>query len=202
MNLSNQITSSVSTCKNQHNFIHLREKIFAEYNFVYHINDGYSIKELLKFNSKGQLLFQKINSKVKQMNLILVESIFPILLADIALEVFINKISSFSQYVTSRKRIAINDFEYDSDLLKYKLKYFIYFLLFSNIATEQICEGNIEPDNIYYLKNKRKEIQYYSFYERKELQDMLFQEITLKIDMDKSSIANKEANICLKVLFK
>ena len=76
-------------------FIHLKGKIFGEYNFIYHINDGYNPKDLSSFHAKHQLLFQKISDRTAQTNLMIVDSVFPIILADIVLEVFLKKVRHF-----------------------------------------------------------------------------------------------------------
>lgn len=153
MNLTAPTFSLILNETRQPKFIHLKGVTFAEYNFVYHINDGYTIKHLSKFNDKHQLLFQKISSKVKQMNLMIVDSIFPILLAGVVLEIFMNGVSSFHEFTISKNKILISNTEFDRDYLKYKFKKFIHYLLFSNIASEEVCKGNIEIDKIYYLKD-------------------------------------------------
>lgn len=90
-------------------FIHLKEKVFAEYKIIYHINDGYAIKELSRFSSKHQLLFQKFSNKIQQMNLMYVDSIFPIHLADVALELFFNRVSAFRSYGFLEKKFVVID---------------------------------------------------------------------------------------------
>jgi len=41
MSLVKAISTQNKNISHQPNFIHLKEKIFAEYNFIFHINDGY-----------------------------------------------------------------------------------------------------------------------------------------------------------------
>jgi hypothetical protein len=202
MNISASTFSPILGGTKSPNFIHLKDITFAEYNFVYRINDGYSVKHLSKFNDKHQLLFQKVSGKAKQMNLMIVDSIFPILLADVVLDTFLNNVSSFSQYSTSKNKIVINDTEFNREYLEYKFKYFIHYLLFSNIASDEACKGNIETDKIYYQKGQSRKLQYFSIFEQKELQDLMFQKLTLKINPDKSFITKDEASICLALLFK
>lgn len=187
---------------NLNDFTNLRKQLFAEYLFVYHINDGYFITDLDQIHSKHQLLFQKIYTKVMQMNLMIVDSCFSILLSDIVLDVFLNNISSFAQYTSHKKKITIDDTEFDQYYIKYKLNYFINQLLFSNIASDEIYKGNIEVNKTFFLKNQSSEIQYFTIYERYELQDLLFNQMTLEIDFSKSYIRETSANICLRILFK
>lgn len=201
MNLDNQVPHQTLEQKQSPVFAHLKEKLFAEYNFIYHINEGYSIIELSKFSSKHQLLFKKISSNIKQLNLMIVDSVFPLILADLTLDVFLNNISSFKQYYISEKQLVVNEIEPYNEYIKYKLDGFIHYLIYSNISSTEICKGDIDVNKIYYLKNPQEEIQYYSIYEQKELKELLFEKKRLKINLEKSFIKNREANICLNIFF-
>lgn len=185
--------------KNQPNFIHLKNKTFAEYNFIYHINDGYIVKELMKFNDRNQLLFQKISNKVMQMNLMIVDSVFPLLLSDVVLFVLLNKSESFHNYINANKRIFISNKEYNIDLLKYKFRQFIHYLLYSDIASEIVFTGSIDSYKVYYLKDVKGELKYYSIYEQNELQELMFNRMKLEINFKKSIIRKDEAEICLRI---
>lgn len=183
----------------QPNFIHLKNKTFAEYNFTYHINDGYSVKELTKFNDRNQLLFQKINSKVMQMNLMMVDSVFPLLLSEVVISVFLDKSESFQEYIDEKKSIFISNKEYDSELLKYKFRQFIHYLLFSDIFSKNVFNGNIDSNKVYYIKDENRELKYYSTFEQNELQELMFQKMKLEIDLKKSIIRKDEVEICLRI---
>ena len=194
--------ASILTETNLHNFTHLKAKLFAEYTFIYHINDGYSIKSLSSFYDKHQLLFQKISSKNKQMNLMLIDSIFPVLLADVVLDVFLKNVKTLSEYSRLKKTIQVNNLTFDEKYLEYKFKYFIHRLLQSNLATEEVYKGIIEGDKIYYLRNSKKEIKFYTVFEQNELIDLLFKKMTLEIDFKNSSLSDDEANLNLKIFYK
>src|SRR5690242_11629687 len=107
----------------QPNFIHLNKLIFANYKIIYHINDSYKIKNLSSVHSKHILLFQKFSNKVQQMNLIIVDDIFPILLADVALSSLLNNISSFNDYaLIADKKLLLIDTINNKDYFKYKFR--------------------------------------------------------------------------------
>ncbi len=201
MNLDNQVPHQTLEQKQSPVFAHLKEILFAEYNFIYHINDGYSIKELSRFSSKHQLLFKKISSNIMQMNLMIVDSVFPLILADITLDVFLNNISSFNQYYISEKQLVVNEIHPYNEYIKYKLDGFIHHLLYSNISSTEVCKGDIDASKIYYLKSSQGEIKYYSIYEQKELKELMFEKMRLKINLEKSFIKNREANIFLQLHF-
>ena len=118
-------------------FIHLKGKAFAEYKIIYHINDGYSIKELSRFTANYQLLFQKFSSKIQQMNLMYIDSIFPIHLADVARETLLKGVSSFREYSLLKKEFIVISARRDTDYFRIKFYDFILQLLFSNIDLEE-----------------------------------------------------------------
>lgn len=199
MNTSTQTFSPFLRETTQPNFIHLKNITFAEYNFIYHINDGYNVKELTKFNDKNQLLFQKISNKVMQMNLMMVDTVFPLLIADVVMAVFLEKFVTFQEYADAKKKIFLCDKEYDSELLEYKFRQFIHYLLFSDIFSKKVFKGTINSDNVYYLKDENGELKYYTFYEQNELQEIMFHKMKLEIDLKKSFLRKEEVEISLKI---
>lgn len=180
-------------------FIHLKGKVFGEYNIIYRINDSYNIKDLDRVTSKHQLLFQKFENKIQQMNLILVDSVFSNILADLALEVLLGKISSFNEYVDLRKDSIMISREWDRKFYKYKLQTFIHYLAFSNISEPQVCKGEIYRDRVYYGKGSSNEIEYYPIYCLHKIQKMLLKQMKVKINWKKSHVLGQEANICLEI---
>ena len=192
----NQIEERKST------FITLSNRTFAEYSFVYRINDAYSINEISKFHGKHQLLFQKLESKKQQLNLMFVDSVFANILADVVLEVFLNEIHSFNQYSIAKNKIKLVDEKDESRYFKYKFFNFIHLLLYSDIAKNTAFNGKEFSDRIYCLKNKFGELEYFSIYEQSKLQLKLLDELNLEIDLDSSSISNQEVKLCLKISYK
>ncbi|HWY12140.1 MAG TPA: HpaII family restriction endonuclease [Bacteroidia bacterium] len=183
-------------------FIHLKAKIFGEYNIIYHINDCYNIKSLDRVTSKHQLLFQKFENRIQQINLILVDSVFPNILSDLALEILIKKISSFNEYIRLRKDFILFNRAKDQYYYRYKFNSFIHYLTFSDINESQVCSGEIYTDRVYYKKSKRQGIEYYPIYCLYKIQKMLLGKMKIKIDYYKSYISNQEANICLQLFIE
>lgn len=179
----------------QATFINLANKVFAEYILIYRINDGYNVTSLERFHSKHQLLFQKIESRKQQLNLMFVDSIFTNILADLVLEVFLNNARSFNDYIKSKYKIRLVEEKEEDHYFKYKFSDFIYMLLYCDIASEQFNSEKEHTDRVYCLKNKLGELEYYSIYERSALQSKLLQELTLEIDFNSSSLTNQEAKL-------
>jgi hypothetical protein len=193
--MTTQIKESKST------FINLKNQNFAKYFFIYRINDAYSINELSKFQSKNQLLFKKIQSKDQQLNLIIVDSIFSIILADVTLEVFLQNINTFKQYLSLKSKIKIVNENDESRFFNYKFYKFIHLLLYSNIASNNVFNEKEYFDRVYYLKNKLGVIEYFSIYEQTILQQRLLDSLNLKFDFALSSISNQEVKLCLKIFY-
>lgn len=182
-------------------FTTLSGKTFATYCFVYRINDSYSVSELSKFHSKHQLLFQKIEERNHQLNLMFVDSVFTNILADVTLEVFLKGISSFNQYSSSKRKIKLVDEKDESQYFKYKFYNFIHMLLYSDIASNTVFNGREFADRVYCLRNSFGDIDYYSIYEQTTLQQKLLDELFLEIDDKKSSISSQEVKLVLRISF-
>jgi len=182
-------------------FINLFNRNFAKYVFVYRINDAYSINELSKFHGKHQLLFQKLEKKNQQLNLMFVDSVFANILADVTLEVFLNGICSFNQYSNSKNKVKLIDDDEESKYFRYKFYNFVHLLLYSNIASNSNFKEEILSDRIYCLKNKSGEIEYFSIYEQSILQLKLLDELSLKINIESSSVSNQEVKLCLNIFY-
>lgn len=183
-------------------FINLSNKTFAEYSFVYSINDTYSINELTKFSNKQQLLFQRIKNQNQNLNLLFVDSVFSNILADLTLEVFINNTKTFNQYLSSINKIKLVDEKNEQQFYKYKFFNFIHFLLYSEIALNKIYDGEINTDIVYCQKNTSGEIEYFSIYDQAELQLKLLDDLQLEINMDSSNISNQIITLCLRISHK
>ena len=175
----------------------MKNKIISDYNIIFHINDIYSIKNLSKINSKDQLLFQKYSNKIQQLNLVVVDSIFPRILADVALESLVSGVSTFNQYIHLNVRNKRDDF-----YLSYKFKNYIYYLLFSDIDLRKIFKGEIDSSRIYYLKNNFEVLEYYSVFRQHELQELLLEKMIVMVDKKKSILLNDNVQLCLKLIIQ
>ncbi len=180
-------------------FINLKAKTFADYNIIYRINDCYAINQLSQIKSNHQLLFQKFNNQIQQMNLVIIDSIFPIILAEVALNVLTEEISTFEEYINARRFFVAVNPKYDRKYLTYKFKTFIHHLLFSNIASGNICKGEIDINKVYCRKNDSSELEYYSTFQQFEMQEMMLEKMQLEINLKSSSLSNHIATLNLRI---
>ncbi len=199
MNITTQELNDWKIKAPKANFIHLKDITFAEYNIVYYVRDFNSVKSLSDLTNINTSSFISFDSDVQYLNLILIDSIFSSIIADLGLNVFLKNVSSIKEYITKEKEIKRFDSLCGEEPIKYKFFNFIHLLVYSNIASEEVSNGNIDSSKIYYFKNKNNEIQYYSIYEQNELQLYLIDNMKLEIDLKKSFIEEDEATICLRI---
>lgn len=182
-------------------FIALNNKLVAEYFLIFRINDSYSINEISKFKNKHQLLFQKVEDKSQQLNLMFVDSVFVNILADLALEVLLKNISSIQEYILSKEKIKLVEDLNEVNYFRYKFSDFIHLVLFGDISSAKQFNHELFTDRVFCLKNISGELEYFSIYEQKELQAKLLNESKVEIDYNVSSISNQGVKLCLRFIF-
>ncbi len=185
-NLKRQVASPLK-------FIHLKGLDLGSFSIIYHVNDGYSILELSRVSSKEQLLFQKLVSRNQQLNLMMVDSIFPLMMAEMATMVLIKGPMTCAQYVQTGNSV------YGEFLMEHKLHQFIHHLLYADVAAEKPFDGELDHERVYYRNGANEEIEYYSIYEQRLLEAYVFQNAIMDIDHAKSGLEEKEARIVLRV---
>lgn len=188
-----------ATYESDTSFVHLKKMELAEYGIVYRINDCYDVTELSDFRLKHQLLFQHFVNIQQQRNLMYVDSVFPLILADLGLDVFLKKIKSFEAYVPAQKQFSAPDLLDAGLYYNYKLRDFIEFLLYSDIAQTQKCTGIRNYDKIFGAAGTEDELEFYTLYERLKLYDYLMANMHLEIDLQKSGMTENEVTLYLKI---
>ena len=188
-----------ATYESDSRFVHLKKMDLAEYGIVYKINDCCQITKLSDFNQKNQLLFQRFVILQQQWNLMYVDSVFPQILADLVLDVFLGNITCLEDYVTASKQFTVSEL-LDAELYyNYKLRDFIEYLLYSDIAKTQESSGSKNYDKIFGTTNTHNEIEFYTLYERLKLYDYLMKNMQLEIDMQKCCLNDNKTTIYLKI---
>ncbi len=183
-------------------FIKLTNRKLAEYNIIYHINDGFKTSDFQNFKFKEQLLFQKFENHNQQLNLMLVDSVFPIILADIALLVFLGKIKSLDNYINSDERITFPRIVNDIVFSPSKIKGFINALMYGEVGGDDSWNGETNNQRIFCRRNSNGELEYYSIYDRKELFELLINKMILEIESIEWFNDNKtEVSLRLRMKF-
>lgn len=200
-NLFESLSNKIYNNKKNQDFINLKNIEINEFKILYQLNDIYSTKKLSDIKNKNQLLFQKYAIITQQLNLSVFETIFPEILADITIETFLNNVRTFNEYmILQNKSFSIKESR-SKNFLKYKLRLFINYLLFSNIDSESVFNGKLYNDRIYCLKNNSNEIKYYSVLDQNELLKLLFDKLILQINNKNSFLQNDKVQLCLTMKF-
>jgi hypothetical protein len=180
-------------------FTNLNDQVLAEYVFIYRLNDLFAISKLSSLNNKYQVLFQRIQNRCQQLNLSFVDSLFANILADVAIEVMVSGITSFNQYIKSDSKVKVVNIKDEKTYFQYKFSTFIEMLIFTDIASTEVANTKLSSDRAYYFVNNLAKTVYYSAFDQKKTQEELLNQITLKINYDKSQISNHTVKLCLTI---
>ena len=172
-------------------FIHLKNHDFGEFEICYHVNDGYVLPELRSVGSSDQLLFQGFKSRTQQLNLMMVDSVFPIMMAEMAVYVLLNGPMTIADYVLKGNP------SHGAYLMEHKMKRFINCLLYTNIVHLTPFNGEHDHERVFYQKRTNDEIEFYSIYEQRELGDLIYRVLMVEVDMERSMLNKGKADLAL-----
>ncbi len=181
------------------NFINLTNRQFAKYDIVFRINDGFSLKSIGDFNFKEQLLFQRFKNINQQLNLMLIDSVFPVILADIALLVLLGKIKNLNDYLNSNERIIFPQIINDKIYFERKIMDFINGLLYGEVGGKVVWNGDTDNKRVFCIKNMNGELDFYSILERNKLLELLKSKLKIQVNIPK---IEKNKNVCIGLIFK
>ncbi len=186
----------------QNEFLNLIDLVLMECPISYHCNEVYSFKKIEDIRSKHQLLYQRFQNRSQLLNLAMVDSAFPNIMADMALEALINGTSSIEEYLCRQKSIIIIDYKTDHQYFLRKFRNFINLLLYTNIAAKKIANNEINSRKVYCYKESNEMIKFYSIYEQVDLEKLLLEKLKIKIEYKKSSLSKRKLNLCLKIFME
>ena len=182
-------------------FINLTNRQLAEYEIVFRVNDGFSLKRIGDFIFKEQLLFQRFKNKNQQLNLMLIDSVFPIILADLALLVILGKVKNLNDYLISNERIIFPQILNDKIYFERKIMDFMNGLLYGEVGEKDVWNGDTDNNRVFCIKNTSNELDFYSIYERSKLLELLNSKMKIENSLIEIRKRN-EVRICLKFIFK
>jgi hypothetical protein len=180
-------------------FINLTNRHFAEYEIIFRVNDGFSLKSLGDFSFKEQLLFQRFKNINQQLNLMLIDSVFPLILADMALLVLLGKIKNLNDYINSKERIIFPQIVNDKIYFERKIVDFINGLLYGEVGGKVVWNGDTDNRRIFCIKNTNDELDFYSIFERNMLLELLKSKMKIEVNIPK---LGKNKNVCISLIFK
>ena len=163
------------------NFINLTNRKFAEYEILFRVNDVFELNSINDIKFKEHLLFQRFKNKNQQLNLMLIDSAFDLILADIALLVLLGKITNLKDYINSKERIVFPQIINDKDYFERKIMDFINGLLFGEVGGKKEWNGETDNRRVFFIKNPNDELVFYSIYESKNLFELIKSKITNRV---------------------
>lgn len=165
--------------------ITLNDKVLASYNIVYKANFKDDILCLSDLVHKNQVRASEFESFYQQNNLIHVDMLFPNVLADIALEVYLGKVSNFNSYLIREKTFQIIDIESDKYFFKSRIERFVDFLLYSDISELKSSTGELHHNTVYKFDDGVS-ILYFNSLNYLDLIQVSLHILQLRIDLNKS----------------
>jgi hypothetical protein len=181
-------------------YLPLNGRTVCSYSICYKINEDVQLDDSLLLSTKKDLIVRSFSSLNKQRNLIFVDMIFPNILADIVLEVFINNIHTLADYIILPKTYRIVDEKYDTLFFNDKLREFVKMLLFSDIQEEKLSSGTIYSDRTYTLIDAQGILQFYNIDNYPALVEIMLNKIQLIADKKNASMI--DAELCIKLDMK
>lgn len=162
-------------------FINLHQFFLGEYTFFFRSDLGAS-KGGFNFHNEGPYYqFKCIADESQELNLIYVDSAFPKLLADVVLNSYANQIRSFEDYLMFESNLLNKMNDFGIDFMKVKFMDFVHLLLYADISNPEVKQIEIKRDKIYCSKNENHELNFYSIYEHRILQNLLMKNMQLNI---------------------
>ena len=131
-------------------------------------------------STQGKIKFNGISNQLLRLNLMLVDSKFPEILAEAALRA--NKLEqcTLEQIVAELTLHSQFSKEYAARYYQYRINSFLHLLLYSNLAANEVCKGVIDSSRIYLYKTKQGDLHYFSIYDQNKLFDLIQQECVCK----------------------
>lgn len=183
------------------NFINLTNRKFAEYEILFRVNDVFELNSINDIKFKEHLLFQRFKNKNQQLNLMLIDSAFDLILADIALLVLLGKITNLKDYINSKERIVFPQIINDKDYFERKIMDFINGLLFGEVGGKKEWNGETDNRRVFFIKNPNDELVFYSIYESKNLFELIKSKMKIE-NMASNLVSKNKYVICLKLSFR
>lgn len=163
----------------------LNSKRIASYSIVYRSNYVDGVKHLSDLKSKDQVRACMFESFHQQNNLVYIDMLFPNVLADIALEVFFNKVFTFDDYIQLPKSYQLFDNERDKQFFATKIPLFVDYLLYSDIAIDTFSSGTLNHDILYKIDDQLASIRFNSS-NFENLIQIALSTMILRIDLQRS----------------
>jgi|GEM_PF-3669584 len=150
-------------------------------------------------SSSDELRFVCITNELRRLNLMLVDSKFSEILADVV--ALVKSVGNSTLQKIMEELMLRSHFEkkYAERYYQYKFNNFFQLLLYSNLATNTVCKGVIDSSLVYFYKNKQGELHYFSIYDQNKLFDLIQQQCLCKTSIVTDAEKNKKLVLTLRM---
>jgi hypothetical protein len=179
-------------------YISLNGYTVANYSICYQLKDDNNASIPTLLTSKQQVSAKRFHQFNQQNNLVFVDMLFPNILADIALEVYFGRTTTFAEYMNLPKTYTIINEKQDARFLNIRIRKFIEYILFSDIQSNKLSSGELNYDR-YFSFSDETSILFYSNLNTSDLIELCFERMKLTIDHTTSTIHNNEFVIDLQI---
>ncbi|MCK6640982.1 MAG: HpaII family restriction endonuclease [Bacteroidia bacterium] len=116
--------------------------------------------------TREKIKINGISNQLLRLNLKLVDSKFPEILAEAALRANTLEQCTLEQIVAELISHSHFSKEYAARYYQHKINSFLQLLLYSNLATNEDCKGVIDSSLVYLYKTKQGDLRYFSIYDQ------------------------------------
>ena len=178
-------------------YTNLNGLTLADYTICYELKCDADSFAALHLNSKQEASPKRFEMFYQQNNLIFVDMLFPNILADIALEVYMQKVDTLAGYLSLPKTYQIINEELDARFLSEKIRKFVEYILYSDISQNKQSAGTLNYVQLYSYKNLINESWFFSELNKNELIDLALSSMVVSIDNNNSHINGSELKLCV-----
>lgn len=150
-------------------------------------------------STREKIKITGISNQLLRLNLMLVDSKFPEILAEAAL--YENSLDKCTLAQIVAELISHSHFnnEYASRYYHYKINSFLQLLLYSNLAKKEVCKGVIDSSLVYLYKTKQGDLHYFSIYDQNKLFNLIQQECVCKSSIVADAGSTKKVILNLRM---
>jgi HpaII restriction endonuclease len=150
-------------------------------------------------SAREKIEITSISNRLLRLNLMLVDSKFPEILAEAALSLNTLEQCTLEQIVAELILHSQFSREYASRYYLYKINSFLQLLLYSNLATNDVCKGIIDSSRVYLYKTKQGDLHYFSIYDQNKLFNLIQQQCVCKSSIVTDAGSTKKVILTLRM---
>jgi hypothetical protein len=193
------------TQTNAPNFIKLKNQTIASYAIQYNINPCFNFQKIEQLKSTHQFYYKGMLKKEHVYELMLVDTAFEEVIGKLAQEVLLGNVKTLNDFLLLHHQSTIIKGYTDAFYFQYKFEQWLMQLFFPeenvNLNKQSKTQFAANTKSVYVVKNKEGELTYFSLFESKQLFEMLFDMMQLRIDLKKSKIENETLTLFMNLEF-